>query len=239
MSGIGIVSAVGLTIILIALVMLVAYLQITNAQKGELGRLRPFGAMYTSSSSMFETLGEATSTGQAVPQISCPTGTQIQILNAMYQVYDPYGQCTATPTTAFIGMCASGDGACSSGGINPCDNTVCGGGDATSTNCGTSQTPLSDSEYTNSVCSGKCNVLNVSAPFAAAMNGQSSYTGTIEYALQGGTSGTYSVPTPCSSISVTSAADPSTGLPFNCPSGSGAAKQGYFVQGVYACVPAA
>lgn len=56
------------------------------------------------------------STGQQLSQITCPAGTSINIIGALADLYDPYGECTSEPSPAFVASCdpTQSAGTCSS-----------------------------------------------------------------------------------------------------------------------------
>lgn len=61
------------------------------------------------------------------PQISCPIGTKVNILGAFFEVYDPYGQCTDTPSKIVLETCNPAIGASCSADADCPLGTICTG----------------------------------------------------------------------------------------------------------------
>lgn len=96
----GIISIFFLLLIFIAFIVLNVIT--TNKSKNMSQKSR----LYTFSSKFDPATGEATPfvNLNGEPQIQCPAGTKINIVGAMYNVFDPYGECTGSSPSDASGV---------------------------------------------------------------------------------------------------------------------------------------
>lgn len=229
----------------IALVVLTYMKDSSNEKMKELGKLRPFIAKLdpTDPSKPVDLVG-MDSNGNKVPQISCPVGSHVSIVGAWYEIFDPYAECNPNGPSAVF-------------------STGCGSDDSTSPQCqfltSSKQNAICSPKGPNYPSKFDCRPRDASAYLASVCDGHNSCPVSI-----GGGSGAFG-PSPCRGIEIPSIDctatsggkypnrdddNPYCQLPFipgwagGAPSDSSSAisipgdtSMGYYVHGIYACIP--
>lgn len=168
----------------------------------ESSKLYPFGQIqssYSSTPSLIRADGSS--------QLQCPAGSVINIVGAVWQVYDPYGECTESPTAQFKKACQGipNNPVCDNISSTMFTNNICG--------------PLSTSTY-------NCRVRNVTEYVGSVCNGLNSCALTMDTNTLG--------PPPCTGVTSSTTFNM---LPTIQTNTSSTFTRGYYLHGIYACVP--
>jgi hypothetical protein len=257
----------GFIFILIIVFIIFAVILFRKANKiGYAQVLIPFrGELNPSSPSSEVKLQTTNQQGEILNQITCPVGTHINILNARFEVNDLFGECTDSPNNLFSAACGrdSTNVKCKVNSDCPASQgSVCQEGYCVQADCSTDETcatltggnekikcvngkcvnslqcnNLDATDYNNLTCrpqstTGNCLPQNASS-YLSKCNGKNNCNVTLTNEFFG--------PYPCH-IAPPDSCDPNNppvdgycSLPWI--ESQGKYSQGYYVHGVYTCVP--
>lgn len=211
---------VGTTLLFIIFVILLAaviYLGVRNKTIKNQGLLLPFSSTTVQLDGTGKPFFNIPKTTDGRNQISCPTGTSVNIVGAYFDVYDPYNTCiTQTPEMLAAGLMTPNQKFIDNCKANPTD-PICKNIDPTT--------------FLNTVCtqtgSGNCKVRDVTDILGSFCNGKPAVS---ESDLQ---SLLPSLPYPCSIIPGSS---DYAKLPASTSSDNSVTTGGYVLHGLFSCV---
>lgn len=210
----GIVIVILIVIVLIVVYYVVTYRKLTSNTESLV--LRPFAA--------YE--GEAMiRSDNSQPQIQCPVGTKVNIINAVYEVNDPQLQCVQLDSTgkATSKPMPGADPNCFCS-YQPVEKGMAFLSGPSKKATSTAKPATGTSCSYSSSGNGPCRIRNVTASVASVANGKQSIVFNVNSSVLG--------PQPCSNMP----ADAGGGTDYTVlPQGS--TNKPYILHGVYTCVP--
>ncbi len=196
------------------------------------------------------TIYNFTSTSGNSANLKCPVGSVINVLDAWYEVYDPYFQCTPYPTPGAMGLTTSGSVTDKNKNLGSGWNEIDGSTKNPFTGVKYDKSPddtfnfskcqfnISSSGTPSPASGSSCQPYNSLGFLIENVNGVQEATISPDVNSQGGTTGG---PAPCLGMSSGDLALLPIGGQYN-EDNTGGTKfadgyQGYYIHGVYSCVP--
>ena len=195
---------------------------------------------------LLNTVYNFTATSGQNADLTCPTDSVINILDAWFEVYDPYFQCTPYPTPGAMGVTASGSVTSKDKNLASGWNEISGDLKNPFTNIKYEDYPDNTFNYGmcqldssgNPTAGGKCRSSNALGYLIENVNGSQKATVSADTSPQGGSQGG---PSPCLPANTSELQFLPIGGQYN-EDNTGGSKfangyQGYYIHGVYSCVP--
>lgn len=180
-----------------------------NSQNAWSNRLMPFAGFVDKDLTYYS---NSDTSGTPLSQITCPTGTKVNIVGAYFQSFDPYGQCSPTPNAVVSQTCT-----------NDSSNPICAN---------------NNSDYQNNYCNcdgdtyQNCKIRNATYYLSQKCNGEQSCEVTVDNDFFG--------PYPCSMDTTDANYGNLPQIPLSSDDQGDitGTTSGYYVHGIYTCDPA-